>query len=217
MTAAALPPRPNSMGEPAPPRAPAVVGAWAGFPERNRDTVSHRPGLDQRWFARAEPILEVVQARRRNALWFAARYPLISGLMLAVLVTAYLLIDAARTDGFAWAEEIRVWAVIIAVLTAGYTEIRYLQHRKQLVYAGVDWVGEGSGRGECVGTYELSRIALTDGTLHLTGRDGTRLDLPMGLLEANPALWDLVYNGLRHSTAAGAETDPTTRERLRLT
>lgn len=216
MTAAALPPRPNSMGEPAPPRAPAVVGAWSGFPNRNRDTVSHRPGLDQRWFARAEPILEVVQARRRNALWFAARYPLISGLILAVLATAYLLIDAARTDNFAWAEEIRVWAVIIVLVTAGYTGIRYLQHRKQLVYAGVDWAGEGSGRAECVGTYDLSRIELASATLRLTGSDGTRLDLPLGLLEGSPPLWDLVYNGLRHSAVAGAEVDPATREHLRL-
>lgn len=217
MTAAALPPRPDpTTGEPQPPRAPAVVGAWSGFPDKGRSANSHRPGQEQRWFSHAEPILELAQARRRHALRFAAGQPLVSGLILAVLVIAYLLINNARTDNYPLAGEAGTWAVILVLVVAGYTAIRYFQHRKQLVYAGAGWAGEGSGRAECVTTYDLTRIAVTGDTLHLTGTDGGKLALPLGLLEGSPPLWDLIYNGLRHSAAAGAEVDPATRERLRL-
>lgn len=217
MTAAALPPRPDPVtGEPPPPRAPTVAGAWSGFPEKGRRTHSHRPGQEQRWFSHREPILELAQARRRHALRFAAGWPLLAGLGLVAFLVVFELVNYARTDNYPLAGQVRAWGVIVLAVIAGYTAIRYLQHRRQLVYAGAGWAGEGSGRAECVTTYDLARIVLTGDTLHLTGPDGRELALPLGLLEGSPPLWDLVHNGLRHSAAAGAEVDPATRERLRL-
>jgi hypothetical protein len=67
---------------------------------------------------------------------------------------------------------------------------------------------------------ELRSISVTDSrrglSLRLVGPDKQRLTLPFGLLEANQQLWDLVYNGIRHSEAAGAEIDARTRRLLGL-
>jgi hypothetical protein len=68
--------------------------------------------------------------------------------------------------------------------------------------------------------YELRSISVKESSrglsLRLVGPDKRRLTLPFGLLEANQRLWDLVYNGIRHSEAAGAEIDTRTRELLAL-
>jgi len=111
--------------------------------------------------------------------------------------------------------------VIIVAVTAGYLGLRYLQHRNQLIYAGAAWAGDGEGRDQHLATYDLAEITITDApgstsTLRITGRDNVTLELPLGLLEGNPALWDLLHNGLRHSAAAGAQVDPATRELLKL-
>ncbi len=50
--------------------------------------------------------------------------------------------------------------------------------------------------------------------LRLVDRHGAQLRCDPSLIESNPALWDLLYNGIRHSVAAGADIDRATRERL---
>jgi hypothetical protein len=68
--------------------------------------------------------------------------------------------------------------------------------------------------------YELRSISVIDSprglALRIVGPNRQRLTLPFGLLEANQQLWDLVYNGIRHSEAAGAEIDARTRRLLAL-
>jgi hypothetical protein len=76
------------------------------------------------------------------------------------------------------------------------------------------------GAGVDLPLYELRSVGVTDSprglALRLVGPNEQRLTLPFGLLEANQQLWDLVYNGIRHSEAAGAEVDARTRELLGL-
>jgi hypothetical protein len=55
-----------------------------------------------------------------------------------------------------------------------------------------------------------------DTMLQLIGPDGFFLQLPLGLLEGNPQLWNLIYNGLRHSAATCAQVDAITRDLLHL-
>ncbi|MGC4942637.1 hypothetical protein [Kribbella sp. DT2] len=204
-----LPERPDAVsGIPRPPPGPVVVGPWGGCREAGRQVASWSPGREQQWFDIEEPILELAQVRRRHALWFAIAYPLLSGLGLAVAAGIWM---AVREAGFDSSDAVAV-AVIISVITILYAGVRFLQHRDQVVFAGAAWVGDGEGREACLPTYELQRIALVDpGTpkaaLRITGANEAKLTIPMGVLEANPALWDLVHNGLRHSAAAGAEVD----------
>ncbi|GAA5175361.1 hypothetical protein GCM10023321_81310 [Pseudonocardia eucalypti] len=75
--------------------------------------------------------------------------------------------------------------------------------------------------GEKVCLYELSAISVKGGKLRLAGgfqgqKSGWMSPLPLSLLESNQQLWDLVYNGLRHSAARGARVEAQTRELLRL-
>jgi hypothetical protein len=76
------------------------------------------------------------------------------------------------------------------------------------------------GAGTDLPLYELRSISVRDSSrglaLRLVGPNKQRLTLPFGLLEANQQLWDLVYNGIRHSVVGGAEIDARTRELLRL-
>jgi hypothetical protein len=47
-------------------------------------------------------------------------------------------------------------------------------------------------------------------------RQGRVADVVVPALASQLALWDLVYNGIRHSEAAGAEVDARTRKLLAL-
>ena len=136
------------------------------------------------------------------------------------LAVIFVLVNSIRDPGYAVLSDVIVFGVIIVAVTLGYLCLCYLQQRKHRVYAGSDWIGDGEGRAEWVKTNDLARFTLSNApgpgsTLQVTGRNGTTLSLPLGLIEGNPALWDLVYNGLRNSAAAGAQIDPATRELLR--
>jgi hypothetical protein len=101
-----------------------------------------------------------------------------------------------------------------------YGAIWHRIHRHHTVYGGARWVGDSTSRSHAVTTDDLRRIHLAETAdgweLSLVSANSTTLCLPLGLLEGNPRLWNLVYNGLRHSVAAGAVADPRTRELLRL-
>lgn len=69
--------------------------------------------------------------------------------------------------------------------------------------------------------YDLTDIAVRHGRdgvqlLLTSGSHPSTATLPLGLVEANPALWDLVYLGIRHSVAGGAHIDQHARQLLRL-
>lgn len=98
------------------------------------------------------------------------------------------------------------------------------------VVAGSDWLGVGSGRGfRAVPLYELTVVDAgpdhdldgppIEGTTALrlrtaNPREAVVVDLAM--METNPALWDLVYQGIRASVDAGAELTAEARAVLRL-
>jgi hypothetical protein len=97
------------------------------------------------------------------------------------------------------------------------------------VVAGSDWVGTAHGRrSRVVPLYELTRIDVAlaidlDGdripgstALVLDATDRRRgLTVDLALLQANPALWDLVHRGITASMAAGAALTPDARAALR--
>jgi hypothetical protein len=181
---------------------------------------SDRPARPQTWFHDSGPILETVRANRPHAARFAARYLVVSTVGLVLVAAIYLTANTLRDPGFDLASNAGFVVVSAAVLLAGYYLINYRIHRHHVLYAGAEWIGDGEGKAQAVRTYDLAHIAL-DGrgptsVLRIGGSNHTTLDLPMGLLEANPALWDLLHNGLRHSAAAGARVDPATRELLEL-
>lgn len=146
-----------------------------------------------------------------------------AGLGLVVLVGFGLYLWWSGMDwvGLAW---IWVGAVVLIFLW------RYaVSDVPAPVVAGSDWVGTAYGRGSrVVPLYELTRIdAAPDvdgdgepvaGTTALALQAGNpryALEVDLALLQANPALWDLVYQGITSSVHAGAELTPAAREALR--
>jgi hypothetical protein len=217
MTGAVLQPQPDPhTGEPHPPRAPTVVGAWAGHRKRGRRTASFRPARGQDRFTTSAPMLELVEARRRRALLSVAFYSVYIALTLTAglaLVMSGPANASLRADPVPYAIGAAIWA--------GSTTLAYLNRRTHTVYAGAGWVGDSEDREKIVSTYDLTRIRIFDASgpgaiLQMIGKDGVFLQLPIGLLEGSQKLWDLIYNGLRHSAATGAQVDPATRELLHL-
>src|SRR5207249_2037980 len=89
--------------------------------------------------------------------------------------------------------------------------------RRAFYAAGADWV---RNRKEWVKTYELTEIEMH---LHRAGielflKDGSGRSFSSRLadLQANRDLWDLVYNGIRHSLANGAKANSYARNALKL-
>ena len=116
----------------------------------------------------------------------------------------------------------------IAACIAAYFLWRYsASELPPPIVAGSRWVGSGKGRkAHTVRHYELTKISTGssfgyDGSvnagrmdLHLHEGPNLILAFDTAMLEVNPELWALVYNGIRHSVANGATISRATRERL---
>lgn len=75
-----------------------------------------------------------------------------------------------------------------------------------------------AGPGPTVDVYDLAEVSLIEirglgAHLRLADRRNGMLTAPCGLLEGNQVLWDLVYNGIRHSVVNGATIDDASRRR----
>jgi hypothetical protein len=218
MPAGELPPVPDESGEPRPPAAPRVEGPWQG--ERHRLRVTHHEAGDQRFVKstghRRHPLLESVAARP-PAHWRSAALGAVYAIAPAGVVIAVVLWFTAEDRTAAYLVLAGV-AVAVAVLFIAASTA----YTTTVVRAGAHAVAEVDvdGVGTDLPLYELRSIGVTDSrrglALRLVGPDGRRLTLPFGLVEANQQLWDLVYNGIRHSAAAGAEVDDRTRQLLAL-
>ncbi|MGH3387447.1 MAG: hypothetical protein ACRDOO_01050 [Actinomadura sp.] len=84
--------------------------------------------------------------------------------------------------------------------------------------AGADWL---LYRKEWIKTYELASIKLgvprSRDTLILKDGDGRKFSMGLKMLQDNPEIWDLVYNGMLHSAHHGRATvNDCARERLLL-
>jgi hypothetical protein len=218
MSAGELPPIPDPSGQPRPPAAPRVEDPWPG--ERYRLTVAHHQVADQLFVAptgQGHPLLESVAARRPPSRWrTAALGAAYAVLPVAVVIAIVLWLTAEGRTG----TYLILAAVVAAVAVLAFW--RNASDTTVVLRAGARAVAEvdTDGAGTALPLYELRSISARDSprglALRLVGPDKQRLTLPLGLLEANQGLWDLVYNGIRHSEAAGAEIDADTRRLLGL-
>jgi hypothetical protein len=217
MPAGDLPPVPDSSGQPRPPTAPRVEGPWQG--ERYRLQAAHHQAADQLCVARSgrgSPLLESVAARPPRR-WRTAALGAACAVLPVTLVIAIILWFTAEARTVAYLTSATV-VVAVAALAFWYNA----SNTTVVLRAGARAVAEvdSDGAGIDLPLYELSSVGVTDSprglSLRLVGPNKQRLTLPFGLLEANQELWGLVYNGIRHSEAGGAEIDARTRRLLRL-
>ena len=93
----------------------------------------------------------------------------------------------------------------------------FLSARNSTCAAGAEWFFHG---GRWVRQYELTSVKVkmrfSLRYLRMTDRGGRTVTTFLGDLQTNQELWDLVYNGIRHSVAAGAETNWVARRALEL-
>ncbi|SFQ32474.1 hypothetical protein SAMN05421810_106130 [Amycolatopsis arida] len=191
-----LPPKPDPRtGEPRPPRAPLSGDhAEPRQPYRERKVLQPPAGEG--------PALEWHYGDRRMQRWMAG-----------IIFGGLCIIATFKRGGLAWMAEWDIWVVFMGLAAVGY--IVPLGHK---ISAGADWL---NCRGGFVKTYELTEIKVTPGGggdphIELFDQHGGSADTGMNLIQANQALWDLVYNGIRHSVANGATTNRLARKWLRL-
>lgn len=220
-----LPPMPDASGEPRPPAAPRILGPLPSAEVQHFDASAGRRFAEgentteeERARHTANPVLERVVGpvppfldHARSVLRVAAG-PVV---VLLGLGGAFVVTVLGAEPGITF-----LGLGLTAALILGFLLLIGLSGRAPLTAQAGARILEGR-HGEKVWLYELSGIAVKDGKLRLAGgfegqKSGWMSPLPLDLLESNPRLWDLVYNGLRHSAAAGAEVDPHTRELLRL-
>jgi hypothetical protein len=164
-----------------------------------------------------DPLLETVAAARPPGRWRSAAVGAAYAVLPVTVAIAIVLWFAVedRTSAYLIMVPIVVVAAALALWNNASDSTVVLRAGARAV-AEVDRDGAGTD----LPLYELRSIRVTDSArglaLRLVGPGKQRLTLPFGLLEANQRLWDLVYNGIRHSEAAGAEIDTRTREILGL-
>ena len=207
--------RPDRFGEPRPPAAPRS-GASHRHPVRALHLDPHDP--PRRWRRIGPP-----ERPPLEAVLVPGRARLVGALGESSVVAACVL---ALVGWGVWsgrmslglAVELWVGAVALTVVW------RFLvADAGPPVAAGADWVGDPTS---WLPIYELTRVDAAParnsdgddlrGTVALTlWQDERGIMLDMALLQSNPALWDLVYQGLLASIAAGAELSEDARQALR--
>lgn len=187
--------KPDLFGDRRPPRAPLEWLYYA--PERERDPKRIR------WLPSGEdgPLLECYTPNQR-ARWggFTA--------MVLLLLGFFTL----TRGGIVWIYEWWNCAIVAVVIGASY-----LRTRSSSCAAGAEWFVRGR---RWVRQYELVSVQVMGKWqlryLRLTDREGRKVSLLVRDVQAVGELWDLVYNGIRHSVAAGAETNAAARRALKL-
>lgn len=192
-SAANLPPKPDpATGSPRPPRAPVY-----GTPDnRAHNPAAPRPRHPQG----CGPTLEAYVLSPWSA-WSG-------GLFVVVLfVGAFTLFG-----GLSWVSLWWMWVLIVAVAAAIVFGLR-----GTFCAAGSDWLKTQHG---WVKTYELTEVEMhLNGTsidLFLRDASGRGTNNQIAKLQNNQDLWDLVYNGIRHSVTNGAKTNGYARGALNL-
>lgn len=174
-----LPPKPDPQsGDPRPPHAP-------GSKPDTYEYTPHRPGKDPHPPAGEGPILECHYGTNKDDL-------VVVGIIAVILVVGITLIT-----GLAWVQYWWNYAIFAGIVGGLY----WSSHRDYLA-AGAEWL---QSRRNWVRTYELTKVKYlsTPGGFHvrLTDAHDRTVACSIHELHGNPALWDLVYNGICHSTA----------------
>ncbi|CAM00080.1 hypothetical protein SACE_0739 [Saccharopolyspora erythraea NRRL 2338] len=129
----------------------------------------------------------------------------LSAWLTSLVPSAVLLVAGMLHSGVMWT--LTFWPTWLFV--GGLYAFNVYAWRSEVVTAGADWV---RFRRHWVCTYELTSIRLVarganGHDLVLEDRDGRAVGAKPYLFQANRRLWDLVYLGMRHSAANGAEVN----------
>lgn len=144
--------------------------------------------------------------------WFqpTSRSAVQAGILIALLVIGFLTL---KDWGFGW---IRVWWLWLIVAIPPLP--LFFALRAEKMAAGADWYARGKS---WVDTYHLTSIRLVKAwgspDLELEDADGRRVSISIADIQRNRELWDLVYNGIRHSVYKGrAAPNQMARDALQL-
>lgn len=184
-----VPPRPNERsGQPRPPRAPRKFGDEATTPNDRQPRKAPEPPTEQG--PRLEWYQESPLGAFKTAIW-----------AFVIMFVALVLI----WQGFEWVSYWYNW-----LLPPVVASLVYFTSRKGWVAAGARWLQH---KNTWVDTYDLTEIKIgangANQVLKLTDSAGRRIQtLPLRDVQANADLWDLVYNGILHSTVNGKANPP---------
>lgn len=201
---AGLPPKPDARtGEPRPAHAPGVlVKAGMRRVERDRERSERAkpsPPPDQ------GPVL----AWYRSSWWSAIRLGVGA---IIILIIGVALLSLSKGHGLNMLGWWFTW-VIILLGALGITA----STKKDWCAAGSDWLLHQKA---WVRTYELTEIKTRGASnsiyLMLTDSEGRKIDADLSLLQTDRLVWDLLYNGMRHSVAKGARLKGTARSAIGL-
>lgn len=200
MTTGKLPPKPDpATGLPRPPAAP-LDNSWGrghrGPTDRTKAPPNPPPGRG--------PALE----------WTSRTWRDFFGGLALVLVIAFGFL-ALRNGSVDWITDWKFLLVIVIISVLGVLVAVWISGGQA---AGNDWVRDGK---KWVKTYELAEVKLGEprakDTLILEDADGRKFSIGLMMIQSNPSLWDLVYNGMLHSVYYnGATINERAREKLRL-
>lgn len=209
----ALPPRPEPQtGEPFPPHGRAFKGIDRA-PELNRSRetrLSHKPDPPP---GMGPALVWHKESKRGKVTTFVGSFALlfVGGSLIAVL------------DGggpFDWMGAWQLWAIILVTAYLITGPLTYV-----VLSAGADWFQATTVRfgvrrkTTVIRFYELREIkadfAGVTWWLTLMGDEGG-IHLALHEWQYDRRMWDLVYNGILHSVAAGAECPKLTRQLLEL-
>jgi hypothetical protein len=199
-----LPPRPDpQIGEPFPPHGLSYVGSKQRDPvlDPNRETrLSYKPepppGLG--------PVLAWHRESGRGKIAVA-----VAGVLVLAAGTA--VISLFHSNGLAIFGAWQIWVIILVgtfLITSPFSYFTYA--------AGADWfmverARWGVKKRLWVDLYELKKIDVSYGgtTFHLFLYDkDLGLSRSFEELQRDRRIWDLIYNGILHSVAAGAQVSP---------
>jgi hypothetical protein len=188
-----LPPRPDAQtGLPRPPHAPNFVG--------NKKLIEDDPNRERKLSRKPEPPPDQgpVLAWYR-ASWRGTIIAGISGFVLVIVL--FLILSLVKSGDFSLLKYWFFWllAALAALGIASSTKVARCS-------AGADWL---KLKKAWVKTYELSEIKTRylSNTIYiyLTDKDGRKIDEQINTLQQDRLIWDLLYNGVCHSIANGAE------------
>lgn len=174
-------------GQPRPPRAHRKFHGRQTTPTDRHPRKAPPPPEQQ------GPRLEWYQEGPRGALT--------SGLLGAVIVA----VAGTLISGPEWVTQWYMW--LLPIIT-GF--LVFITLRKDWVAAGARWLQH---KNTWVDTYDLVDVTIgangMNQVLKLTDSQGRRIQtLPLRDVQENADLWDLVYNGILHSTVNGKANPP---------
>jgi hypothetical protein len=128
------------------------------------------------------------------------------GLLLTIVLLSLIILPEGHGP-FHWMQFWQMWLIVVVGVAAAT-----LTMRSDRCSAGADWL---KYRKSWVRTYELDVIMVRCSrgrpTVRLTDQGKRVVDVEANMLWENRLIWDLLYNGVRHSVAGGAALNDAAR------